>query len=80
MKRFSFQKGFSQVRQRDVSEVKAKIMRALNIKTRASWKYRLDGTIEPKVSEASAIEAIFAEYGITEIWGEYESECEINKP
>jgi len=26
--------------------------------------------VEPKVSEARAIEEIFAEYGIKEIWGE----------
>ncbi len=79
MKKFSFQKGFSQVQQKDVSEVKNKIMSALNIRTRPGWKYRLDGRIEPKVSEAAAIETIFAEYGITDVWGEYEPECEVNK-
>ncbi len=79
MKKFSFKKGFDQVQQKDVSEVKNKIMSALKIKTRAAWKYRLNGNTEPKVSEAAAIESIFSEFGITDIWGEYEPECEVNK-
>lgn len=78
MKNFSFKKGFDQVQQKDVSEVKTKIMSALNIRTYPGWKYRLDGRAEPRVSEAAAIESIFAEYGITDIWGDYESECEVN--
>jgi len=69
MSDFSFQLGFSQVKQRDVKEVKQKIMLALNINTRSSWMMRLNGVVEPKVSEAKAIEEIFAEYGITEVWG-----------
>jgi hypothetical protein len=78
MKKFSFKKGFDQVQHKDVTEVKKKIMSALKITTRAAWGFRLNGTIEPKVSEAQAIESIFAEYGITEIWGEYEVESELN--
>ncbi|WP_352423458.1 hypothetical protein [Proteiniphilum sp.] len=78
MGKFSFKKGFGQVQQKDVSEVKTKIMSVLNIKTRPGWKYRLDGRIEPKVSEATAIEEVFAEYGITDVWGEYETECATN--
>jgi predicted transcriptional regulator len=54
---------------RDIKEVRQKIMKALGIKHRASWIARLNGTIEPRVSEAKAIEEIFAEYGITDIWG-----------
>ena len=70
MDQFSFKRGWDQVQQKDVAEVRTKIMKALNIKTRASWKLRLDGTVEPKVSEAEAIEAIFHEYSIHEIWGD----------
>ncbi|MDD4593041.1 MAG: hypothetical protein PHG06_21865 [Parabacteroides sp.] len=71
MDQFSFKKGWEQVQQKDAPEVKTKIMKALNLNplSRASWKLRLDGTVEPKVSEAASIEAIFNEYGITEIWG-----------
>jgi hypothetical protein len=67
---FSFLKGWGLVQQNDSKQVKAEIMKALKIKTRASWGQRLRGDIEPRVSEAKAIEAIFAKRSITEIWGE----------
>ncbi|MEL7600614.1 MAG: hypothetical protein AAGU18_11030 [Proteiniphilum sp.] len=70
MEKFSFRKGFSQVKQKDAQEVRGKIMKALNLNSRGSWKLRLDGTVEPKVTEAESIVEIFHEYGITEIWGE----------
>ena len=58
-----------QLRQIDTEAVKARIMKALGITTRTPWSHRLNGHIEPKVSEVRAIEAIFADYGITDIWG-----------
>lgn len=70
MERYSFKKGFAQVKQKDVPKVKQKIMEALKLNFRSSWKARLDGSIEPKVSEAKKIEEIFAEYNITDVWGE----------
>lgn len=70
MENFSFKKGYSQVRRIDAQAVKEQIMNALGLTTRAAWWKRLNGIVEPKVSEAAAIESIFAEYGITEIWGE----------
>lgn len=69
MNEYSFKKGFSQVRQKDVSEVKKRIMSALGLTTRVSWGARLKGKVEPKVSEARAIESIFADFGITKVWG-----------
>lgn len=66
---FSFLRGWNQVMVKDSDDVKNKILNALNLKTRVSWYQRLYGNIEPKVSEAKAIEAIFAEYGIKEVWG-----------
>lgn len=80
MRSFSFKKGFSQLQFKDVGVAKAKIMKALGIKTRAGWKYRIDGTVEPKVTEAEVIESIFSEYGITEVWGEesYEPTSQVN--
>ena len=66
---FSFQKGWSQVKQGDVSTVRTKLMSALNITTRMAFLDRLNGKVEPKVTEHQAIENIFSEYGITEIWG-----------
>lgn len=70
MKNYSFKKGFSQVKNGQTVEVREKLMSVLSITTRASWSARLNGRIEPKVSEAQAIEKVFAEYGIKNIWGE----------
>lgn len=67
---YSFKKGFNQVQIGKTSEVKEKLMSVLSITTRASWSSRLNGRIVPKVSEAQAIEKVFAEYGIKQIWGE----------
>lgn len=69
MGNFSFKKGYQQVQQKDAKDVRQKIMTALNLTSRRSWGLRLNGIIEPKVSEAQAIENIFNEYGITDIWG-----------
>lgn len=66
---FSFLCGWNQVTVRDSDEVKNKILQALNLKTRVSWYQRLYGNIEPRITEAKAIESIFAEYGIKEVWG-----------
>jgi hypothetical protein len=69
MENFSFKKGYQQVQQKDAKEVRQKIMTALNLTSRRSWGLRLNGIIEPKVSEAQTIETILNEYGITDIWG-----------
>lgn len=69
MENFSFKKGYQQVQQKDAKEVRQRIMSALNLTSRRSWGLRLNGLIEPKVSEAQTIESIFNEYDIYEIWG-----------
>ena len=69
MNEFSFQKGWSQIKQCDVREVRTKLMTALNVTTRMAFLDRLNGKVEPKITEHRAIEDIFNEYGITEIWG-----------
>jgi hypothetical protein len=68
---YSFEKGWSQRRKCDESELRRKLSEAMNLKTknRMSWWQHLRGLVEPKISEAKAIEEIFAEYGITEVWG-----------
>jgi hypothetical protein len=65
----SFRKGFGQVRQMDADKVRDEIMSELGLTSRSSWFFRLNGVIEPKVSEAKAIEAVFGKYGVTDIWG-----------
>lgn len=69
MSEFSFKKGYGQVQQKDAESVRNEIMTELNITTRESWRLRLNGKIEPKISEVQAIESIFNRYGIIEIWG-----------
>jgi hypothetical protein len=66
---FAFKRGYMQVQQKDVATVRKKIMSALNITTRATWLSRLNGKVEPKITEVAAISGIFADYGITDIWG-----------
>lgn len=69
MDEYSFQVGFSQVQKRDLKEVRHRIMSVLNLTTRASWYARLNGRVEPRISEVRQIEEIFEEYGIKEVWG-----------
>lgn len=69
MNEYGFRRGYSQVRQKDAKKVMEKIKKALGITTNVSWNARLNGKVEPKMSEAKAIEKVFAEYGITEVWG-----------
>jgi hypothetical protein len=70
MSEFSFLKGLSQVQAKDLKSVKHEIMTALEINSRSSWRIRLNGKVEPKITEAKSIEAIFAKRGITDVWGE----------
>lgn len=69
-KSFSFLKGYRQLPNGKLKEVRVKIMNAIGVTGEPAFYRRLRGEIEPKVSEARAIEAIFSEYGITDIWGE----------
>ena len=66
---WGFDRGFKQLRLCEVDDVKTEIMVALGIATNMSFLRRKSGVIEPKISEAKAIEEIFAKRGITDIWG-----------
>lgn len=67
---YSFQKGFNQVPVGKASEVREELMKALSITSRPGWLSRLKGRIVPKVTEARAIEQVFAKHGIKNVWGE----------
>lgn len=69
-KNFSFKKGYRQLTVEQIPKVREKICEALKLAEVTSFYPRLHGKVEPKISEAWAIEAVFAEYGITDIWGE----------
>ncbi|MDR0207053.1 MAG: hypothetical protein LBI45_07350 [Bacteroidales bacterium] len=64
---FSFKRAYESLPANKKSEVRAKIMSELSKESYAFYQ-RMNGRVEPKVSEAQKIEAIFAEYGITEVW------------
>jgi hypothetical protein len=66
---FSFEKGYYHVRVCDAKECRRRITEALGLKHRVSFLHRLRGKVEPTVSEAAKIESIFAEYGVTDVWG-----------
>lgn len=71
MNNYSFKAGMGQVASSKVSEAKSELMHALGITSHPAWLSRLRGEVEPRISEVKAIEAVFANYGVTEnIWGE----------
>lgn len=67
---FSFKKGYRQLPIGITKQVQSEIMSALRLEGRMSWYNRLNGRIEPKITEVQKIEEIFHNYNITEIWGE----------
>ena len=67
---FSFNKGWSQLRQCDISKCRKELMEAFNVTTRAAFLQRLKGNVIPNVLEANNVEKVFAKYGITAEWGE----------
>lgn len=53
----------------DIKEARKELMRALGITSNVSFLNRMNGKVEPKISEAKAIERVFAKYGIKNVWG-----------
>lgn len=62
-----FYKGWNQVPKGQLVEVRLEIQRRLKINRSAFYK-RLNGEVEPKLTEAIAIGFVFNSYGITNIW------------
>jgi hypothetical protein len=69
-KNYSFKRGFNQVPIGKADTVKKEIMESLEIISKAAWERRLNGNVDPRVSEITAIEAVFAKHGIKQVWGE----------
>lgn len=67
---FSFNKGWSQLRQCDISKCRKELMAVFNVTTRAAFLQRLKGNVIPNVLEAHNVETVFAKYGIKDVWGE----------
>lgn len=68
--KYSFLKGLNKIPRGQVRDLRHDIMDALGVTAYTTWLDRLYGIVEPRVSEASAIESVFEKYGITDIWGE----------
>ena len=66
---FSFNKGWSQVKNGDIRECRKELMDAVGVTTRAAFLQRLKGNVIPNVLEARNVEKVFAKYGIKEVWG-----------
>lgn len=65
-----FRRGYQQLTLAQEKEAKEKLWEALGIVSRSSFGHYLHGRVEPKVAQAAAVEKVFEEYGITDIWGE----------
>lgn len=69
VKQYSFKRGWGKVPNKLTKTVRLEIMELLDI-NRSNFYNRLNGDVEPRVSEAANIEKIFLNHGITDIWGE----------
>lgn len=69
-KQQGFRSGLNQVKVGDYKEVVEEIKKALGINNRNSFYAYRDGAIEPKVTQAEAVEGVFNRFGVTKnIWG-----------
>ena len=70
MAKFAFKKGWDQVPNGKMAEVKEKLMAAIGITGNATFYARMKGIPEATISEYTAITGVVQEMGITDIWGE----------
>lgn len=66
----SFRRGLRELRVKDVEAVKAAVAAELGVTTRQSFAGYRDGKRLLDVCKATAIEKIFARYGVSDPWGE----------
>jgi len=67
--RFSFKKGFYNLRYKDMKEARRRLMNAFGVSTYQGLRLRMVGEFELTVRQKEAVESIFADYGVTDIWG-----------
>ena len=65
----SFNRGWSQIPHCFRKEVRNKLMDVFGIRTVSQFYARLRGEVEPKKSQIAAIEEVFREYNISDVWG-----------
>jgi transcriptional regulator with XRE-family HTH domain len=64
-----FCKGYGQLQIKDKDSAYKELWSALGVSSRTALSQYRRGKIEPKASQAEAVEKVFKKYGITEIWG-----------
>lgn len=69
---YSFAKGWAQIPNGSAKEARQKLMAVLHITAMHSWYRRLHGGTIPRLNEKEAIEKVFSDYGVTNIWGNKE--------
>lgn len=69
-KQQGFRSGLNQVKVGNYKVVVEELKKALGINNRNSFYAYRDGAIEPKVTQAEAVEVVFNRFGVTKnIWG-----------
>ena len=69
MENYAFKKGIDQVKVKDIDEVRRKLKAVFGVKTNQGLRYRIKGEYSLRVHEKDQVEKIFADVGVTEIWG-----------
>jgi hypothetical protein len=71
MNKYSFKRGWKELKYSDRKEAMKDIMNILNIKTVVSFHRRKRGEPIPRMDEVEKIESVFVKYGVSQnkIWG-----------
>ena len=68
--RKAFKKGLSEIKIKDLQDVKRALMSILGVTTPQAFRNYLNGRVQNMdVDKASQIEDLFASYGVTQPWG-----------
>jgi hypothetical protein len=76
LKNYSFERGMDQVTKGRIKEVTAKLYEAFELKSTSRYAFscRLKGSTIPRIDQYHAVEKIFREEGIVDIWGPSQSQ------
>lgn len=66
----SFNKGLREVPHGQIKEVIANLKSVLGISSALAFRNRRNGKVDHTIGDCKKIEAVFAEYGVTDPWGE----------
>ncbi len=66
----SFKRGYNKVPRGIARKVRREIMSVMEINSNSGWFYILNGNSALKQIEKDAIEKVFQDHSITDIWGD----------